>query len=149
VGAKSFTGRVSDESAIAGGRLGADGRGVMAALLADLGAEGGREAKEEFGGETLQFASGEDGLDLIQAGGEAGEFLLLRREKASLERLVFEALEVINLSLIFFLPGDEGALGDGEFGGNTLQRPAPRTPFDEALAGFFRMLIHIVRILSE
>jgi len=111
-------------------------------LLADLGAEGGGEAEEELGGKTFELPPGEDGLDLIQARGEAGEFLLLRGEEARPERFVFQALELVNLSLKFALPGDEGALGDMEPGGDAIEAPTPRAQFDAALAGFIGMFVH-------
>jgi hypothetical protein len=54
-----------------------------------------------------------------------------------MDGFLLKVQEFTNLCLILVLPDEEGALGNGEFGGDAVERPTLGRQFNEPLTGVY------------
>jgi hypothetical protein len=93
-------------------------------------------ALELGSGDLGEVALGEFGLKPFELSSEALETFLLGDQGAVEELLPFDGTEVLDEVLVAAAPGDEGAFGDAELGGDASEAQALGTEFDELLNGF-------------
>jgi hypothetical protein len=128
--------------------------GFIVAVEFDAGAEEGRtafaveaaadlfgHALEPGGGDGGQVALGELGVEATQLFGEGLQPLLFRSEGMVREILPVDGPQILDEMLVLAAPEDEGAFGDTELVGDTLEADAFGAQLDKFLNRF--LIFHL------
>ena len=93
-------------------------------------------------GQVRRVTPGDLGFDAAELFAQRVDAVGDGSEPLFLEGFQFDGLEVEDLELVFAAPGNEGGLGDVEFGHQARISPAAGAQFYEALDGLF--VVHTV-----